>query len=462
MIKFHGILNFGIIASKYRSNRRLVNNVIAAFVIKGAGLLINLASLPLYIRYLEDRTTLGVWFTMLTLVGWIISFDIGVGNGLRNKLTLALAKKDYEEGRYLISSSYGVMGLMTLFMAVFVLIVCKFVNWYSVFNIDNAIINDTTLNLCMAITLAGVLGNFFFSIVRGQIYALQMSSVNNFLHLSTSLFMVIIIILLPRYCSIESKLITLSITHAIISNIPYTVAAVSIHKFTILRNCTPSFKYISKWATKAVLSLGLSFFVAQLLHMFISVSNEFFITSCYNPRYCVDYQVYFRFFSLAGTLIMLALTPLWSAITKACAEKRYRWVYKLNRFLTLIALGSIVLQGMMLLIIQPLVNLWLGKNAITIDIPTAIIFLLYSAEMIWISVQSTIVAGLGKLNTQLIFYSIAVAVKIGIILVASNLFPENWEIVILATAIGLMPYCLIQPVLVSKLLRGLINEKSNI
>lgn len=447
------------IKNKYKSNSKLVKNVIAAFVIKGAGFLINIVSLPLYINYFENKSALGIWFTMLVLVGWILSFDIGVGNGLRNKLTIALVNQDYEEGKRLISSSYGVMGGLTLVLAVIIAIICSFVNWNSLLNIDTSIIDSNTLSNSIAIMMISLLWCFFSQIVRGQIYALQLSSVNNFLQMSTNVLMVAILFILPKNVDIAIKFTTLSIVYAIIVNLPNTIATIIIHKYTILKKCSPSFCYITIKATKAVVGLGFLFFIAQILYMIISVTNEVFISSCFNPKYCVDYQIYFRLFSLLGTLIMLALTPLWSEITKAYAEKRYIWIYKLNNYLSLVAIVTVAVQCVMLIVLQPVINLWLGKDAILVDYFTAFYFLMYSVEMIWISVQSTIVAGIGKLKTQLILYSIAVTIKIVLILWISNNWPEYWEIVILATVIGLLPYCIIQPILVKRFLKTLISEQ---
>ena len=206
-----------------KSNSNLVKNVIAAFVIKGAGLLVSIVSLPLYIQYFEDKSALGIWFTMLTLVGWILSFDIGVGNGLRNKLTEALVNQDYEEGKRLISSSYGVMGGITIVLAVLISIICSYVNWNSLLNIDTSIIDSSILSRSISIIMTGILGCFFFQIVRGQIYALQLSSVNNFLQMSTNVLMVAILFVLPKNVDIATKFTTISIAYAIIINLPYTI-----------------------------------------------------------------------------------------------------------------------------------------------------------------------------------------------------------------------------------------------
>ena len=74
--------------------------------------------------------------------------------------------------------------------------------------------------------------------------------------------------------------------------------------------------------------------------------------------------------------------------------------------------------------------------------------------MIWVAIQSTIVAGLGTLKTQLHFYLFAALFKIVFILVAAHI-TDDWSMVILATALGLLPYCVYQPIEVNRILKQL-------
>ena len=148
------------------------------------------------------------------------------------------------------------------------------------------------------------------------------------------------------------------------------------------------------------------------------------------------------------------MAPLWSAITKAYAEKKYSWIIKIQKFLYFIAFACIILEIAIIPVLQPRVNIWLKGNSITIDNFTATSFALYGVITIWIAIQSTIVAGLGKLKIQFWLYLVAVITKIILIVVISN-FTERWELVMWATGIGLLPYCLIQPMYIKRLLTEL-------
>ena len=81
--------------SNLTENDKIVyKNIIGAFVVKGGALVISLFTMPTYIKFFNDDVVLGLWFTVLSMLNWMLNFDLGIGNGLRNHLTKALIKKD--------------------------------------------------------------------------------------------------------------------------------------------------------------------------------------------------------------------------------------------------------------------------------------------------------------------------------------------------------------------------------
>ena len=434
------------------NNRGIVINVVSAFVIKGLGLIINLMALPLYMRYFDNNIVLGVWFTALSVLNWILSFDIGIGNGLRNKLTVALAHKDYKEGTSLISSSFFSMGILSLVVSIICYIIFPFIDWNSFFNISTDVLTSEVLLNAIRVTFLGIIVSFFLHITGSIIYALQLASINNLKHFVTNLILVLFLFVAPSKNNIEEKLLLISIVYALVINIPSIVLIFWVFLRTEVSNCCPKISAISKRSIKDVLGLGFAFFCAQVSFMILTVTNEWFISKFFEPVYVVNYQVYYRFFSLIGSLMLLGLAPLWSAITKAYAEKRYSWIIKLQRFLYLIAAICVVIQLSILPILQFLINIWLGNRTIQVDYLVATSFLSYSIIIMWNTILSTLVSGLGKLKPQLLGYLFAVVFKIVVIIILSN-FTTHWEIVVWATVIGLLPYSIIQPIYINRILK---------
>ena len=83
-------------------------NIIASLLVKMLSIIISLLLVPVTLNYLNSYEY-GVWLTLSSILVWINYFDIGLGNGLRNRLTEALAIGDYEKGRIYISTTFAIL-----------------------------------------------------------------------------------------------------------------------------------------------------------------------------------------------------------------------------------------------------------------------------------------------------------------------------------------------------------------
>ncbi len=104
-------------------------------------------------------------------------------------------------------------------------------------------------------------------------------------------------------------------------------------------------------------------------------------------------------------MFSLALTPVWSAVTKAAREDNYAW---LNRLYGLMKKSGAAVMGLELLLVpimQTIVNIWLGDEAIAIRTGTALIFAVSGGLLIYQSVLSTVVCGLGRMKLQAVCYA---------------------------------------------------------
>jgi hypothetical protein len=80
-------------------------NIIASFGIKAIDSLVYFLLVPVTLGYLNPYEY-GIWLTLSSILMWVNSFDIGLGNGLRNKLAEALANKDKELARAYVSTTF--------------------------------------------------------------------------------------------------------------------------------------------------------------------------------------------------------------------------------------------------------------------------------------------------------------------------------------------------------------------
>ena len=425
----------------------IVKNIFASFLIKGGTMLIGLVTMPAYLRYFPDQQVLGVWFTILSVMIWIFTFDFGVGNGLRNQLVEALVRNDKEQSRKLISSGYIIFSILGVIFAIAGSAAITLINWNSVFNIPDTVISTDVLNRAVTYVFIGIVIQFVLRIITSILYALQKSAATNLIAVVSSLLQLGYVLFAPSQGA-EQNLLNLSIAYVICTALPLIAATVIV--FTgKLRDCRPTIRYYNHTSAKGLVSLGGLFFINQMLFMGLMATNEIIITQLNGANYVVEYQIYFRLFLLVGSIFSLALLPMWSAVTKAISEKDYPWLqtwYKRLNFLVLIAT---FFEFLLVPFLQIIVNVWLGEKAISIHYGYAVAFAVFGSIFIYHSVLSTLVCGSGKLKLQTVCYSAGIAVKIAYVITA-KFMGWGWIGLIIINSVVFIPYCILQAIALRK------------
>ena len=98
----------------YSRNQSLVNNIVGSYFIKGAALIVSFFTLPAFLGYFQNNEVLGMWFTIVSVLQWILMFDFGLGNGLRNKIVPLLLSKNYFDLSKHIISTYFILGILSI------------------------------------------------------------------------------------------------------------------------------------------------------------------------------------------------------------------------------------------------------------------------------------------------------------------------------------------------------------
>ena len=74
-----------------KRTQRAGKNVLVKFITTAITLLISFIIVPLVLGFIGE-IEYGIWLTISSIVAWFNYFDVGLGNGLRNKLAVALAR----------------------------------------------------------------------------------------------------------------------------------------------------------------------------------------------------------------------------------------------------------------------------------------------------------------------------------------------------------------------------------
>lgn len=432
-----------IFEKKSLKDKIIIKNVTFSFVIKGIALLVSFFSTPAFIGYFGNDVVLGVWFTLLSVLTWVLSFDLGIGNGIRNNLVKAFSENDEREARSIISS--GLISIVVAGALIFAVgtavIFCADVN--ELFNVSAGVISQKTLKLSVFFVFLAICLRFVLTFVSSLFYALQLSAVNDLLTLAAGVFQ-FVFALVFRFGSAEEALLRAAEAYAVIANFPLLAAGIILF-LTKLKCVKPEFGYITKEHCKKVLSVGGMFFLCQVFYMLIVNTNEFFITRFFSPELTTEYSFYYKITSVLSMAVTLAMTPVWSVVTKALAEKDFVWIKKLYGKIRIFGAITIVLQFAVIPFLQPLMNVWLGEGKVTVTYSRAVIFAFFGGAFAYSGMLSSIVCGMGKVKLQAIAFGTGAAIKIVFSVFAEKL-GFGWESVVLCNATILAVYCVLQTI----------------
>lgn len=425
-------------------------NVIASFAVKGGALVVTMLTTPAYIRYFDNNLILGVWYTMLSVLQAILTLDIGVGNGLRNKLTVSLVKGEKQEASRLISSAYAIIAAAAAVLITAAIFVFDYLPWNTILNVETTAVEGQILARAMKIVFVGVMLQLVLKLINSILYALQKSALNNALALVSSVLILAYVYFAPSR-SQEKNLVSMALVNVLAVNLPLLGATVWVF-LGKLREERPRLENVKLSYAGKVMGSGMKFFCLQIAFMFIYSMDEYLISFICGPEFTVNHQVYHKVFGLVSGLFSLALMPIWSSVTKAQAQKNYPWIIRLYKALCAMAIGISVLSLAVVPFMEVIVNVWIGKDVIQVTTWAALVFGVSTMLFLWHNVNTTVANGLSFLKPQFIFLIAGAVAKIPVAYLCYY-FVGDWTAVVLANIIVLMPLTIAQPIMLSKYLK---------
>lgn len=369
-------------------------NIIASFVIKAFSIVISIVLVPLTIHYVNS-SSYGIWLTLSSIVGWLSFFDIGFGNGLRNKFAEAIAANQEDLARIYVSTTYAILSLIIGVVILLFFIVNPFINWSVVLNAPPAMARE--LSILAIIVFVFFCLRFIFQLLSTVLTANQEPAKGSFLELLGSLVSLIIIYVLTKTTS--GNLLYLG---AALSFTPVFVLIVS--SFWLYsrgyKKFVPSLKYVKFTYARDLMSLGLKFFVIQIAAMVLFNTDNIIIIQLLGSSEVTTYNVSYKLFSVVIMVFTIISTPLWSAFTDAYAKNDIQWIRStiltMEKIWLLLAVCTLAL-----LFVSPMVyKLWLGD---TVKVPFALSVAMtsYVIVYIWQTIHVFLLNGIGKIKLQL-------------------------------------------------------------
>lgn len=424
--------------------RLALKNIAFSLILKGVSILASFLLIPATLGYLSDYEY-GIWLTLSSVMSWVYLLDIGLGNGLRNKLAEALAAKNHELAKTYVSSTYFFLILIILlFIAIFVF-VNQFLDWYKILNVDPHRVKNLNLLVCVVITLTCV--GFVFRIVGNIYMAMQMSSINDLLLFIGNLLSLITIYLLIQYSN--GSLSDVAISYSLIPAVVYLVASlITFFRYKFLR---PAIKYIKRRYFHDLVTMGVKYLIIQVAGIVIFATSNIIISNMFGPSDVTPYNISNKYFSLAITGFTIFLTPFWSAITDAYTKGEIDWIRKSLKRMMMGWIIFVFIAVVMILVGPLFFRLWI-KDQVIIPYSMIICWAIYSCVSNLNKVYTHVLNGMGVLKLQLIFCIIEAVIFIPLTILLAKWYGLNGMIVSLTIILALS--LLYSPIQCRKLLNG--------
>jgi O-antigen/teichoic acid export membrane protein len=422
------------IGSKFnlQIDKRTINynkNIVLMLLFKVISILISFFYVPLYLKAfnLDDY---GLFLTLTSIIGWFALLDVGLSNGLRNLLTKALAEKDYNYAKALVSTTYAAVFFYTMAIFTLFFIISQFIDWTVVLNVSHDRNNE--LKLVSTIVFGSFCLNFFFGVINTILFSLQLPFYQSLFSLISQILTFFSVFILVNFLN-YSDLITVS---SFVSFIPPLVLFIcSIILFNKkFAHFKPSLRKINFSLIKDIMNLGLKFFVIQIITLIIFQSNNLIISHTAGNDSVVVYSIALRYIESTGIIFTIFIMPIWSASTDALIRHDYDWIKKTIKNVKLVATIIFIVGCFLILISDFVFSHWLGVNNVKISILNLVLVLLFITFRNYYQCYGYVVNGSGKIKAQL-FITMAVAVLyIPIAYYLGNVFGLNGVLIVLVAS----------------------------
>lgn len=431
-------------------NQILKKNISWGFIFKVSGMALSYISIPIVLNYLGEKNY-GVWITLFSILSWIYTFDVGVGNGLKIRLTEALSNKDDLLAKEYVSTAY-----ILIFFISIILVLMGTIGIYSVtFSkyLDIDFLTEGYLQQVILISFIFTISNFVIGLYKQLLFSVHQSA---FIALTNILLQSIVIIsLLFAGHYFESSLLLVAFIYGIANLITGIVFS-----FLFFRKRTyllPKLRHFNRCRVRDIAGLGIDFFIIQLSVIVIFTTDNLIITKLLGAESVTSYSVVYQLFQVFIVLWYIISAPLTPLYTDAYIKNDIHWIKNTIKRLNKLFVVIVVAVGIAVVVGEFVIGIWLGR---ILEFPNYL-FLFFGVFVlirIYGDLYMSFLNAIGKLKWQLYLSVFGALINIPLSILFVNTFNLGSSGVILATCVSLILLSILMPLQTYLEL----NKKSNV
>ena len=406
-----------ILAKTDARTRLLAKNVVGSVVIKGWASLVVFLLVPLTLRVLGAYAN-GLWMTLSVILVWFDQMDVGLGNGLRNRLAACMAHGETERAREAVSSTMAMLAAIVIPVAAVLLIIVWQTDVYALLGVAPERIADLREVLSAVVILFA--STFVLRLVGNVYMGLQLPAANSAIVAAGQTLALIGTAVVyfaygpadgaataPAAAPLGSRLMAIAVvnTAAPLAVFALAFAVTFGRRYPALR---PRLGSVSLATARELVAMGVKFFVLQVAGIILFTSSNLLIQHLFSPEAVTPYQIAYRYFTIVMMIFGIVAAPFWSATTDAYERGDMEWIVSSGRRLDRCLWGLYALIAVMVGVSSWFYALWVGRE-VTIPLPLTAAMGLYTVVFITSIRYSTFLNGCGKLHLQLVM-TVAAAV----------------------------------------------------
>ena len=183
----------------------------------------------------------------------------------------------------------------------------------------------------------------------------------------------------------------------------------------------PRIKSVRLGLVKNILSLGIQFFFINICLILIFQVINIIITRELGPDAVTEYNIAYKYFHLLYMVMVIVITPFWSAFTDAYTQKEYSWMKKTLKSLERTWFISVLVGIIMLLISAWFYRFWL-KDEVSVSFAVSASLLVYMLIQTLGAIYMQLINGIGTIRLQLYIYIIFAIISWPLITWSCRLF----------------------------------------
>ncbi|MEE1232791.1 MAG: MATE family efflux transporter [Phocaeicola sp.] len=385
-----------ILNNKSSRTKTLVNDISFIAIFKIINILCSFIIIPLTIDYVSP-SIYGIWLTLYSIISWFSIFDVGLGNGLRNKLSEALAFNDYDKSKKLISTTYVIISKIALILFCFSILSIYILDWNKILKIPTDF--NENINTIIIVFSLGFCIRFIVQLISNVFFAIQKAYLSELCILFGNIITLILIIFIKDYFDNKLTFLVCALLYpGIISLIGISIFLFKTKRYKIL---SPSIKYNEKGLINDLFSLGTKFFLLQISSVISYSIVNFLIIQFLTPEDVTKYNIAYKYFSILLIANNIICTPLWSTFTEAFVKEDYTWLKKTIKTLIKIWIVWGFVTIIMVLLSNFIYKIWIGQD-LEIPISLSIVLGLFMLNCAWNGIFTSFINGTGKIFIQMI------------------------------------------------------------